>query len=611
MLFVVCVACEANASYPVRDYLSDLALKSGIGSGTDPEEDFEKLCSWGVTEEGDSSFFDEDTDYGYLARTIVRLMEKEGEPLAVLKDLGYVPSNVREKQKVTKEEAAEVIWKAVSYINDKEFTPCFEYGFLKQPKSEEEELSAGDLLFVDGAYRIVTKVSQDGYESRETDYPEVFEYFDLETSSCVDFTQAEVVPYGIEDTSYVNERYILLSSSNHVFHSEGFRISYTLNSYGIDLHISKNENGLNVYLDAAVKNVKPRISWHSRENDLKNCFFSLSFDTVQKLGVSTGKYKNYHLKFKDLDPSSFQALLKSMIEPISDDMEASIPICRIKVPIADIPTMFLDLDLLIKIHASGKAEIVLNDSHGIGFETKNGKIRWINDHSHDLNTILQASSKSVLGVNVGLETAGMKLADLETDVGIRALVRSTLHLYDEDGKQRNVSSGVPYSGLDELSDGNPDVLVCGDLSLNWIGEATLNTSKTQMNKLGFTRSFTFLDESDQVFGNRHHIENGHFVERCTRSDRNSPIQMTPVASDKIVLDSYAEVLPRNGSYQIIVKSLPEGYSESDLVYSSENEKTASVSQGMITAHEPGSVRIKVSTKDDRYASYVNILVSTQ
>ncbi len=613
ILLISLCACKTDAPYLVKDYLNDLALNSGIGINEDHEENFDRLCRWGVVYESDVSLLDKKTDYGYLSRTIARLIDRQGDSMTVLKTLGYIPESVKLREKVDRKTALNVIEKAVKFINQRDYESEYHSRYISDVKEEGEDLKANDLLYKDGGYYIVTQADEEGYEVRKAEYDEVFESLDLQTSATVDFSEAEVIPCGeiYEDTSYINENYTLLSSSSHVFHSEGFRISYTLSSSGIDFHISKNENGLNIYLDVSIHNVKPRLKWHSEKNDLKNCFFTLSFNTTQKLGVSTGKYRNYRIQFKDLDSSSFHALLKSMIEPIADTEEASIPICRIKVPINGIPAAYLEMDLLAKLYASGKTEIVLYNSHEIGFETKNGQIRYINENDHDINSILQASAKTVLGVNMGIETAGFRLADLELDGGVKALVRSTLHLYDEYGDYRSVSSEIPYSGLNELADGNPDVLVCGDLSLNWLLDLIINTSKTQMNKLGFSRSFSILDEGDQIFGNLHHLENGHFVEKCTRGKQTAILNMNEVKSDRIVLDSYAEVISRQGSYTIRVKSLPSGYSRDDLIYSSEDPGIAAVNNGLITAVSPGSVKIIVETKDGKYRSYVNILVSTQ
>ncbi|MCR4854857.1 MAG: Ig-like domain-containing protein [Erysipelotrichaceae bacterium] len=615
LLFILfaCCACHTDASYFIGDYLNDLALKSGIGSSDDLDDNFERLYKWGVVERSEASLFDRQLDYDYLSLTICRLIELEGDPLESLENCAFISSDVRGKDRVNEETADKVIAKAVRYLNHQEISRIHDYEFCEEPLSDEEALEEGSLLYKDDTYYLVEKDSEEGMVRREAAFDEVFESLDLEESGYIDFEKAIIIPYGeeYEDTSYINEYYTLLSSNgSHVFHNEGFRISYSLNASGIDLHLSRDENGLNVYLDVSIRNVKPVIRWHSRKNDLKNCFFTLSFNTCEKLGISTGKYRNYHLKFKDLDPSSFMSLLHSLIEPQSEAQEASIPICRIKVPIPEIPTACIDLDVLVKFYASGKTEFVLNSSNQIGFETKNGQIRYINEEEHDLNSILQASAKATLGLNCGLEIAKTKLTDLQLDTGIKGLVRSTLHLYDEEGDLKSVASVVPYSGLNELSDGNPDVLVCGDVSLHWLMDLIVNTPSSKMYSLGFTRSFSIMDEEDQVFNNLHHIENGHFVEKCTRKKRETVPQMQEVKIDRIVLDSYAEVLKKGETHQITIRSLPETYQSSDIIYESSDASIASVCEGLVKGIREGSARIEVRTKDGKYKSYVNILVST-
>ena len=428
-----------------------------------------------------------------------------------------------------------------------------------------------------------------------------------------DFSKAEVIPYGeeYEDTAYVNENYQLMSSSNnHVFNSEGFRISYTLSTTGIDVHLSRDVNGLNVYSDVSINNVKTAFKWYDKEDDLKNCYFKLNFNTTEKLGVSNARYNNMHVTLKDVDSSSFLSALKSIVEPARDELEATIPICKVKTPIPNIPTAFLNLDLLVKLYASGKAEVVLYNRHEAGFETKNGQIRYISENDHDLDGILQASAKACIGLNLGLDAAGFTLADVELDGGIRGVIKSTAHLYDKDGKMTSKQSDIAYSTLYDLAQSNPDVKVCGDLSLYWMLDLIINTSKSKMSKLGFSRTYSILDDDNQVFGNLHHIENGQFVKSCTRKERVNLVSME-VSSNRIVLDSYAEVLKIGSSYAIVVKALPDGYQKSDLTYTSQDPAIATVtSGGTISAVSPGSVKIIVRSSDGKYDATVNILVST-
>ena len=611
MLMLTCTACKADVSYRVGDYLEDLSLLSGIGEGKNAKEDLQALCNWGICMEKDTDHLDEELTQEYLCETIARMIGVEEGDMEVLKGYGLIPQNAKKKDRVDIKTASETIEKAIYRIDHPDINNVKEFEYRKMPLEDKSSLEAGDLLLEDNTFYVMEEEG-DSLIRREASYDDVFAKMDLEEGRVMDFTDAVVIPYGEEEnSSYFNERYRLLSSNNHVFNKEGFRISYTLNRSGIDIHVSKNENGLNVYLDISINNVKPYLQWHSEKKDMKNCFFAISFNTSEKLGVSSGKYKNYHLKFKDLDPSSFLDLLHSMIEPQRDDQEASIPICKIKLPIPDVPTAYIVLDVTAKFHASGKAEFVLNTKNQIGFETKNGQARFINEGSHDIDSILQASAKAALGLNAGLEIVKTKLCDVELDGGVKGLVRSTLHLYDDEGGNKSVGSELPYSGLEDLAEGNPDVLVCGDVSLYWLMDLIINTSSSKMHDLGFSRSFSIMNEDDQVFHNLHHIENGHFVKKCTRNGRQTLVQMEEVKLDRIVLNSYAEVLKKNETHMIEIRSLPQGYDKASLSYSSSDPSIASVDkEGNVTALKEGSARIEVKTDDDRYQSYVNILVST-
>ena len=590
----------------MKDFLNTLAERSGIGTG---EDNISDLRNWGVKIEEDE--LDRSFDYTDLSEKLTQLID-EGDDLESLKNKHIIDRNAKGKQIVLKKEGEDVIDRTVAYLNSRDFEPFFDYELKKQPKQPDDELSDGDIVVMDSGYRIVRKEGEEiVYE--DAGFEDVFSYFEIADSYYIDFEEAEVTPYGEEyvDTSYINEKFNLLASNNHVFSNEGFRISYTLNKAGIDVHISRNTDGVNIYGDLSLHNVKPVFKWLYEENDVRNCYFNLSFKTTEKLGGSIGRYGNYHLNLKDADASSFKSLISSIIEKQKDEVEATIPICQIKTPIPNIPTAFLNFDVLIKLYVSGKAEVVLYNSHCIGFETRDGNVRFINDTDRDLDAIIQASSKAALGLNVNLEAATFRIADIELDAGVRALVRSTIHLYDKNGELTSESSDYALSTLEELSDGNPDVKVCGDISLYYLLDLLINTSRSQMGKYGFSKTFNLLDEDNQIFGNLSHIEDGHFVKKCTRNDRPVLVGMNEVKSTRIVLDSYAEVLRRNETFKIEILALPEGYQNADLVYESADASVATVSSGIIRPVSPGSTRIIVHTSDNKYSAYINILVSTQ
>ena len=609
LLIISCTACKTRPAYLLRDFLNTLAIRSGIGTSETSEENLKDLSLWGVAIKEDE--LDKSFDYDELSQRISELLD-ENDDFASLIDKKIISEKTARKKIVDKDEGEAVIERTVAYLNGKEFAPVFEYDYVKKIKDIDDELTDGDIVYMNDSYQKVRE--EDGVPVFEkAEFEEVFSRFSIADSYYIDFEKAEVIPYGEEyvNTSYVNEKFNLLSSNNHVFNTEGFRISYTLNKSGIDVHISRDNNGVNIYGDLSLHNVKPVFKWLYEENDVKNCYFNLSFKTTEKLGASIGRYGNYHLKFKDVDSSSFKSLISSVIEKQKDEVEATIPICQIKTPIPNVPTAFLNLDLLIKLYVSGKAELVLYNTHSIGFETRDGNVRFINDTDRDLDAILQASAKAALGLNINLEAVTFRIADIELDGGVRALVRSTLHLYDEDGEVTSESSDYALSTLEELSDGNPDVKVCGDLSLYYLLDLIVNSSRSQMGKYGFSRTYNIMDEDNQIFNNLSHIEDGHFVKKCTRNKRPVLVGMDEVKSTRIVLNSYAEVLKQNETFRIEIFALPEGYEIKDIIYTSDNENIASVSDGLIRPVAPGSTRITVTTKDGKHAAYVNVLVSTQ
>ena len=606
MIIITCTACKTRPAYLMKDFLNTLAVKSGIGTD---EGYITELKNWGVKIDEDE--LDKSFNYTDLSKKIAQLID-EGDDLESLKKKHIIEKKTEGEQIVSKDEGEDVIDKTVAYLNSKDFEPFFDYELKKQLKQPDDELTDGDIVFTDDRYKIIRREGEElVYE--DAGFDDVFSYFEIADSYYIDFEEAEVIPYGEEytDTSYVNEKYNLLSSNNHVFNNEGFRISYTLNKAGIDVHISRNTDGVNIYGDLSLHNVKPVFKWLYEEDDVKNCYFNLSFKTTEKLGASIGRYGNYHLNLKDADASSFKSLISSIIEKQKDEVEATIPICQIRTPIPNIPTAFLNFDVLIKLYVSGKAEVVLYNSHCIGFETRDGNVRFINEAERDLDAIIQASAKAAVGLNVNLEAVRFRIADIELDGGVRALVKSTIHLYDENGDVTSESSDYALSTLEELSDGNPDVKVCGDVSLYYLLDLIINTSRSQMGKYGFSRTFNILDEDNQIFGNLSHIEDGHFVEKCTRNKRPVLVGMNEVKSTRIVLNSYAEVLKQNETFRIEILGLPEGYQEKDLVYESGDTSIATVNSGVIRPVSPGSTKIIVHTSDNKYSAYVNVLVSTQ
>ena len=607
-MIITCTACGANAPYCVADFLNDLSVKSGIGQSEDSEENIQKLELWGVVEKEDRLIMNEPLKWEFAVKAIGRMLADQEEISIIISKEEY--RNRKNESTVSREEALVLIDETVSLMNQRQYDPSFIVDYVQEPKESTDQLQEGDLLHEDGHYYLVHSVNGDVYDKTEAQLDDIFHDLDLSGTYEIDFSQAEVIPYHSEnDSVYENNLYHLLAKKGNTFYTEGFKVSYTLNRSGITVYVSRSVKGMNLYGEFSLNHVQPSFKWAYEEGDLKNCFFSVSMNTSERLGISCDKYGDYYLKFKDLDSSSFYSLLKSMVSPMEDKTEASIPICRIRTPIPDLPTVYINLDLLIRLSADGKAELFLSGRHNLGFETKNGQLRLIKDHTHDFNSDIAASAKAAIGVNVSLEAVDFRLADIELDTGLQAEAKSTLHLYREDGSVESRTSSISYSALQEISKENPDVKVCGDISLYWMMDLVFNTAQSQLHKLGFSRTFSILDEENQVFGNMHHIENGHFVPACTVKERTQTKEMETISSDKIELEAYAQVLHVGETYQIPIRAIPEGYLMSELCYSSSDDTVAAADSGTVLAKKPGNARIRIQTPDEAFDAFINILVS--
>lgn len=83
----------------------------------------------------------------------------------------------------------------------------------------------------------------------------------------------------------------------------------------------------------------------------------------------------------------------------------------------------------------------------------------------------------------------------------------------------------------------------------------------------------------------------------------------PLDFDFIVPASYAYKLDKNGSASVSFTQIPEGYSENDLVYSIEDGNVCKVSDGTITAVNPGSTIVKISSSDGMFNAYITVTVN--
>ncbi len=149
-----------------------------------------------------------------------------------------------------------------------------------------------------------------------------------------------------------------------------------------------------------------------------------------------------------------------------------------------------------------------------------------------------------------------------------------------------------------------------------------------MGKLGVKKSWSIWTSSTSPVKKKWNIEGFEVVPECTKDKQNDEktdeensagvdeavidtdfINQIIEVDQYLVISSYYVVVDEGRSDILKVTELPEGYSNSDLVFSSNNTSVATVrNDGTLTAISSGSCNIKVSTKDGKYERYCSIRV---
>lgn len=192
-----------------------------------------------------------------------------------------------------------------------------------------------------------------------------------------------------------------------------------------------------------------------------------------------------------------------------------------------------------------------------------------------------------------------------------------------------VTSGMVAVATVEGDFLDPDP-ICIDL-LAWVplrwGVNQESCALTKINK-NFQYSQTIWDSENSPVKLHYHFEDmkrtegdvctkvrGHEVIQEPTDEEGHPLDeyklfdFEPLDFDFIVPTDYSYKLDKDGSGQITYNSIPEGYTESDLVYSVVNGDVCKVSGGSITALNPGSTVVKVSTSDGMFNVYLTVTVN--
>ena len=616
ILLVTCCSCQKKDVYLIGEYLAMLAEKMGLQSADAPKA----LQDWGILEEIPD--LHQELDYEVLTHTLYALNEEPAEGLASAEKAGWIPAGKKAHDPPGETVAVAAVEKALQDYGERELPSVYELT-LKEGISEltgkkegkeyrgREKLKEGELVYLpsEGFY----EVHQSGGMTllEDADPLECIDSLTFTSSAALDLSEAEITLYGEELPQAALPRPFAAATRGKTYITEqkGYRIVLSTTSSSVDVQFSKmTKNGLHIYGDLSLSGIRPLVIWKQEKGELQEAGLQLNFKTDERLGAETTRSKDLYLDLKDLSGEDFWSRVKGAVHTEREEVEETLRLCRIRTPLPELPFVFLDLDLNLHLYAGGKAQLALSQSHELGFQMKNGVLRLLSEHDHSIEPLLRAGAKSTVGVALSVESLRALLMDIETEAGIEGKVDTAFHFYDEEGKVHSQDTDAVYGDLSEMAQENGQVKVCADLSLHWLAEMTFNTKKTLLARFGLSQSYTLLDEDDQIFG-RKHLENGHFVDHCTVTDRAARAEERKEEDpQKISLSRYALVLEAGSSAAVPLQSLPEGYTVKDLVLQSEDSSVAALQGQQVQALSVGSTRIRIATADGKHQVYLSVLV---
>lgn len=652
---------KINESAGIHDFLETKPYFMNIPSSSPYYEDIQAAVEWGIIDTSHPIDVTQPITRELVAYTLIHLsnvelvkengkfrdIQKTQYPkevstainlglMKVDKNNRFIPTQIMDK-----DEASELLNIVLDYINGIEYEnkmPELTYKsdieiINEKPLTYDLEQNEATFLkgtnikentyfYIDSNLYLVESISDDENTLhaviKEADISEVIDSLSVAGSEELDFSQAEIIEdYQndiSEETSFVEPTNIKLMSIQKIqktFDYEDYKVKWRLTSSGIYSEIYKEDShGGKVYANFTLSKVKPTYKCEMIDGKVDYAYFRIDSTTSEKIGFTKEQSETIYGNFKNLNKDNFIESCKKFFEEKRSVTDIEIPIAKLKIPLASNPTVKVTIELRLHLYASGKAEISFVQDNVIGLEIKDGHMRSICSSSPSSEALIKASIGSTAKLLFGLNMMNLQLANTSMEAGVEASMKSTVHAIEETGNLNSSSLDIPLDLLEDAANVNENILVCGDLKNEWILNATFNSSSSLLGKLGFYKKIKILSGPFLSFPETH-IENGHFVKKCTRRSRNytSNSSSDPIESSQIRIQTYAISLKEGASKTITIKALPKGYELSDIIYTSSNDSVANVDDvGKVVALKEGSARISLETRDGKYSVYCSVLV---
>lgn len=289
----------------------------------------------------------------------------------------------------------------------------------------------------------------------------------------------------------------------------------------------------------------------------------------------------------------------------SGNVSKTIPLAKVPCQICAGVTVEFQANLVAG--ANGELNIDWSLPTSVGVEYKKGaKPKFIQKQSKPNLTIdANAEVYALPGLKGIFKAIGFSIASAGIDSGIKLEMNGT-------GETKGKTYCLDLQGYVPLS-----CFVGGE------------GGETLLGKIGIKKSWNIWDKNSSPIQKKLHIENRKIVPECTHPEEE---EAEPIEFDDYKLPEFPKMdfsefkvfesgylgiqnsfysMKLNTCQKFKPGSLPNGYTPSDLVYSSKDESIVSVGAGgELTASGVGTVILKIETKDGKYSQFITVTVSS-
>lgn len=314
----------------------------------------------------------------------------------------------------------------------------------------------------------------------------------------------------------------LLKKLDVDFSLGAFDFSLKVTETGFNLDVGATiTNG--VYINKAFEisnlNVSTKFDGNLVTKDIKEAYVRADYD-LKDITKLTGSYAGSVAVDPsklpaDAGPVDFMQAAKAGALALMPGGGNKITVFSVNVPIPNLPTVTISLDVNIRLTVNGKIEITITSSNVKGVEIINNKLRVINETVYGEQTYdIMADVRFTVGLCFSIKALGYILVDAEFEAGIgvkvSAYIKTDTAVYTLE-MPLDLAINLPYptGGMDGAE-------FCGNAKIYGLMYISVGQNSQLLKLAGLSKTWTIFDESNATIYNLHIEENG-IVDACTRA----------------------------------------------------------------------------------------------